>query len=59
VMCCDGEREGEETLNMSEIASQNFLGKKLPFRQLAGFPLRARRYPHLTALSSRGEVASL
>lgn len=56
LMGCDGEREGEETPNMSEIASRVFLGGGLPFQELAEFPLRAGWHPHLTTALAKGKL---
>jgi len=54
-MGCDGEKEGLETLNVSEIVSYNCLGRIMWFYRLARFS--AHLYPHLTKLSDGGEVA--
>jgi len=58
-MTCDGKMEGEKTFNVSEIALWNYLGRTLSFLQLVVFLFRARLYPHLTALSGRGEVSGV
>ena len=47
MMGCDRQRKSEKTLSVSEIGSQNFLGRILSFNPLAASSFRTCLYQHI------------